>query len=192
MCSWRTGQAVSDVGSTLIRHARMRLDPRPGLPRQGRGANPRAARGFGRSTATRGRHPWRRLPLKNNTDSAATPTVPREIPTSRRRRLRPLCRGPDPVLVSPNLTPVREGPPDAEAPCTASASGPRQSGRCVRRRRPRRRSSTPGTNPTPTPSSYRRLHVIVGDSNMSEYATFLKVGASSILLRMLEDPAVGA
>jgi proteasome accessory factor A len=35
---------------------------------------------------------------------------------------------------------------------------------------------------------YRRLHVIVGDSNMSEYATFLKVGATSILLRMLEDP----
>src|SRR6201985_78619 len=28
---------------------------------------------------------------------------------------------------------------------------------------------------------YRRLHVIVGDSNMSEYATFLKVGAASIL-----------
>ena len=37
---------------------------------------------------------------------------------------------------------------------------------------------------------YRRLHVIVGDSNMSEYATFLKVGATSILLRMLEDPTV--
>ncbi len=35
---------------------------------------------------------------------------------------------------------------------------------------------------------YRRLHVIVGDSNMSEYATFLKVGAASILLRMLEEP----
>jgi proteasome accessory factor A len=35
---------------------------------------------------------------------------------------------------------------------------------------------------------YRRLHVIVGDSNMSEYATFLKVGATSIVLRMLEDP----
>jgi proteasome accessory factor A len=35
---------------------------------------------------------------------------------------------------------------------------------------------------------YRRLHVIVGDSNMSEYTTFLKVGATSILLRMLEDP----
>ncbi len=35
---------------------------------------------------------------------------------------------------------------------------------------------------------FRRLHVIVGDSNMSEYATFLKVGATSILLQMLEDP----
>ena len=37
---------------------------------------------------------------------------------------------------------------------------------------------------------FRRLHVIVGDSNMSEYATFLKVGATSIILRMLEDPSV--
>ncbi len=37
---------------------------------------------------------------------------------------------------------------------------------------------------------YRRLHVIVGDSNMSEYTSFLKVGAVAILLRMLEDPGV--
>src|SRR5438128_4916031 len=37
---------------------------------------------------------------------------------------------------------------------------------------------------------FRRLHVIVGDSNMSEYTTFLKIGATSILLRMLEDPKV--
>jgi proteasome accessory factor A len=37
---------------------------------------------------------------------------------------------------------------------------------------------------------YRRLHVIVGDSNMSEYTTYLKVGAAAVLLRMLEDPAV--
>ena len=35
---------------------------------------------------------------------------------------------------------------------------------------------------------FRRLHVIVGDSNMNEYATFLKLGTTSILLRMLEDP----
>ncbi|HQF93903.1 MAG TPA: Pup--protein ligase [Microthrixaceae bacterium] len=37
---------------------------------------------------------------------------------------------------------------------------------------------------------YRRLHVIVGDTNMGEYPTFLKVGAASIILRMLEDPGV--
>ncbi len=37
---------------------------------------------------------------------------------------------------------------------------------------------------------YRRLHVIVGDSNMSEYATYLKVGTTSIMLRMLEHPSV--
>ncbi|CAB4737255.1 unannotated protein [freshwater metagenome] len=34
---------------------------------------------------------------------------------------------------------------------------------------------------------FRRLHVIVGDSNMSEYTTFLKVGTVAILLRMLEE-----
>src|SRR6476646_3894692 len=34
---------------------------------------------------------------------------------------------------------------------------------------------------------FRRLHVIVGDSNMSEYTTFLKVGTTSIILRMLEE-----
>ncbi len=37
---------------------------------------------------------------------------------------------------------------------------------------------------------YRRLHVIVGDSNMSEYTNFLKVGVVSLMLRMLEDPTV--
>jgi len=34
---------------------------------------------------------------------------------------------------------------------------------------------------------YRRLHVIVGDSNMSEYTTYLKVGTTAIVLRMIED-----
>ncbi|MFM7871913.1 MAG: proteasome accessory factor PafA2 family protein, partial [Actinomycetota bacterium] len=34
---------------------------------------------------------------------------------------------------------------------------------------------------------YRRLHVIVGDSNMSEYSTFLKVGSTACMLRMMED-----
>lgn len=34
---------------------------------------------------------------------------------------------------------------------------------------------------------YRRLHVIVGDANMSQYATFLKVGTTAIVLSMIED-----
>ncbi len=38
---------------------------------------------------------------------------------------------------------------------------------------------------------YRRLHVIVGDSNMSEFATYLKVGTMSIILRMIEDNFIG-
>jgi len=37
---------------------------------------------------------------------------------------------------------------------------------------------------------YRRLHVIVGDSNMSETTTMLKVGATDLVLRMLEAGVV--
>ena len=40
-------------------------------------------------------------------------------------------------------------------------------------------------------SKYRRLHVIVGDANMSETATLVKLGATSILLAMIEDDVVG-
>ncbi|HET7523006.1 MAG TPA: proteasome accessory factor PafA2 family protein, partial [Acidimicrobiales bacterium] len=34
---------------------------------------------------------------------------------------------------------------------------------------------------------YRRLHVIVGDANMSEVANFLKVGTTCLVLSMIED-----
>ena len=37
---------------------------------------------------------------------------------------------------------------------------------------------------------YRRLHVIVGDSNMSEYTTFVKLGSAACVLRMMEDDSV--
>ena len=37
---------------------------------------------------------------------------------------------------------------------------------------------------------YRRLHVIVGDSNMSEWTTFLKVGITDLVLRMVEGNTV--
>jgi len=39
------------------------------------------------------------------------------------------------------------------------------------------------------PTKYRRLHVIAGDANMSEVATLLKVGTTSIVLAMIEDDA---
>src|SRR6184192_1487335 len=37
---------------------------------------------------------------------------------------------------------------------------------------------------------YRRLHVIVGDSNMSEYAALLKIGSTDLVLRMIEEGTV--
>jgi len=41
--------------------------------------------------------------------------------------------------------------------------------------------------PHADPEKYRRLHVIIGDSNMSEYATFLKTGTMAVVLAMVED-----
>src|SRR3990167_4796458 len=34
---------------------------------------------------------------------------------------------------------------------------------------------------------YRRLHIIVGDANMSEFTTYLKVGTTALILQMIED-----
>jgi len=41
--------------------------------------------------------------------------------------------------------------------------------------------------PHADPQKYRRLHVIVGDANLSEVATFLKVGTTAFVLSMIED-----
>ena len=41
--------------------------------------------------------------------------------------------------------------------------------------------------PHADPEKYRRLHVIIGDANMSEIATYLKVGTTSLVLAMIED-----
>jgi proteasome accessory factor A len=40
--------------------------------------------------------------------------------------------------------------------------------------------------PHADPERYRRLHVIVGDSNMSETTTLLKVGTTELVLRLIE------
>jgi proteasome accessory factor A len=38
---------------------------------------------------------------------------------------------------------------------------------------------------------YRRLHVIVGDANLAEVSTYLKVGVTAIVLAMIEDDEMG-
>ena len=45
--------------------------------------------------------------------------------------------------------------------------------------------------PHADPQRFRRLHVIIGDANMSEVATYLKVGSTALVLAMLEDDALG-
>ena len=44
--------------------------------------------------------------------------------------------------------------------------------------------------PHADPEKYRRLHVIVGDANMSEFATYIKVGTTAIVLALIEDDAI--
>jgi proteasome accessory factor A len=41
--------------------------------------------------------------------------------------------------------------------------------------------------PHADPQQYRRLHVIAGDANLCEVATYLKVGTTAIVLAMIED-----
>ena len=40
--------------------------------------------------------------------------------------------------------------------------------------------------PHADPEKYRRLHVIIGDANMSELSTYLKVGTTSLVIAMIE------
>lgn len=40
--------------------------------------------------------------------------------------------------------------------------------------------------PHATPEFYRRLHVIIGDANLSQYSTWLRVGMTSLVLSMIE------
>ena len=41
--------------------------------------------------------------------------------------------------------------------------------------------------PHADPEKYRRLHVIIGDANMSEVSTYLKLGTTSLVLAMIEE-----
>jgi proteasome accessory factor A len=41
--------------------------------------------------------------------------------------------------------------------------------------------------PHADPERFRRLHVIIGDANMSEICTYLKLGSTALVLNMIED-----
>src|SRR4051794_4347771 len=41
--------------------------------------------------------------------------------------------------------------------------------------------------PHADPEKYRRLHVIIGDANLAEISTYLKVGTTALVLAMIED-----
>ena len=41
--------------------------------------------------------------------------------------------------------------------------------------------------PHADPEKYRRLHVIIGDANMSEISTYLKLGSTALVIAMIED-----
>ena len=117
--------------------------------------------------------------------------LPRELSDEPTRRLRSLHRGAHPVpRRAGRSTPGPERcsrPPEVR--CTASLNAAEHIWEGVSSATTR---SRPIINTRDEPHAdaerFRRLHVIVGDSNMNEYATYLKVGATSVLLRMLEDP----
>src|SRR5881392_1440956 len=46
--------------------------------------------------------------------------------------------------------------------------------------------------PHADPEKYRRLHVIIGDANLSEVSTYLKVGTTALVLAMIEDKFLNA
>ncbi|HEX6918996.1 MAG TPA: depupylase/deamidase Dop, partial [Actinomycetes bacterium] len=45
--------------------------------------------------------------------------------------------------------------------------------------------------PHADPEKYRRLHVIIGDANLAEVSTYLKVGTTALVLAMIEERFIG-
>ena len=92
----------------------MRFHRRPGDPRQGRRADPRAPGRLGRGPAPGGGHPRGHLPVQEqHRFRRQLLRLPRELPDLTARRLRPLRRGAHPLLrVPPDLRRRRQGPAD--------------------------------------------------------------------------------
>ena len=155
------------------------------LQRSMAAATRHAARRARRSSSTR------TTPTARATATAATRT------TSWTARCRSAASSPTPRRTS---SPARSSPARARSGTEAPALEPRRgavpahaSGPTSSRRRSgsRPRSSGPIVNTRDEPHAdaqkYRRLHVIVGDANLREVATFLKVGTTALVLAMIED-----
>jgi proteasome accessory factor A len=132
--------------------------------------------------------------FKNNTDSAGNSYGCHEnYLVGRAGEFSTAGRHPHPLPGDPpDRGRGRQG--DADAPrCVlqrVAACRTHLGGRLERHHPAAGRSSTPATSHTRTPEKYRRLHVIVGDSNMSETTTMLKVASCDLVLRMIEEGVV--
>ena len=132
---------------------------------------------------------------KNNTDSkGASYGMPRELPDGASDAVRRDRAAPHAVL--------RDAPGRSAAPAgSASAQDGRDDGFQISQRADffevevglettlKRPIINTRDEPHADPEKYRRLHVIIGDANMNEVSTFLKVGTTALVLAMIEDAA---
>ena len=116
--------------------------------------------------------------------------LPRELPGVALRRVPAAGRRADPVLRHPP-DPLRgrqgAGHPPGAVYCIAQRAEHIWEGVSSATTRSRPIINT-RDEPHADAERYRRLHVIVGDSNMSEGPTFLKVGATDLVLRHGRGP----
>ena len=173
-----------DVGSHPEYATPECVDPRPGHPRQGRRTDPRAAPGIGGAAAPRGGHPGVIYLFKNNTDSAGKLRLPRELPhlaattsvttprCSSVLRVAQIYAGAGKVLQTARGAMYCIAQRGEPLEGVSSATSRHHQHRAARRRR-----ALP-----PAPRDRGRLE-------HERVRHFLKVGATSILLRMLEDPS---
>jgi hypothetical protein len=123
--------------------------------------------------------------------------LPRELPDGPGRALRQGDRGRGaPHFVSRRSSPGRARWAPRRRPSTRtrrrtsrSPSGPSSSRRVGLETTLKRPIVNTRDEPHADPKRFRRLHVIVGDANLAEVATFLKVGTTAIVLAMIEDDA---